>query len=84
MDGTERADTLTQRAGRVSVRLGQQNRELVAAQTPNAVRDTHALREHTSHLDQDAVARRVSILVVDLFEVVQIDHQQGESTRPTP
>lgn len=48
---------------------------------PEAKRDlilAHLFANATPHLHQDLIARRMSKLIVDGFEIVEIDHQQNK------
>ncbi|MNV46269.1 hypothetical protein D3C71_1380930 [compost metagenome] len=57
---------------------GQQ--ELIAAPAPDPVRATQPLSRGLHQPHQHLVASQMAVGVVDRFEVVQIDHEQGQRT----
>ena len=57
---------------------GRSTRELLSAPAACEIDLAHALLERTGELAQDVVAERVAPAVVDLLEVVEIDHQERE------
>src|SRR5215469_5973677 len=58
--------------------LRHQNGELLAPITADHVNLTNLLTENTGHLTQHFVAEQVSKLVVETFEVVDVDHDDGQ------
>ena len=58
--------------------LGQQHRELVAAEAAEHVGRAQAGGERPRHLAQQVVAGGVAAGVVDGLEVVEVDHDQAE------
>ena len=63
--------------GLVEAGVLQQDRELVAAQACQQVAGTHLLAQAGAHLSQQQVPCVVAQAVIDLFELVQVQHQQG-------
>ncbi|MNV72391.1 hypothetical protein D3C71_1654720 [compost metagenome] len=57
--------------------FGQQQHELIARQPANQIACPQALCEALGHLAQHRVARAMPLGVVDLFESIQVDKQQG-------
>jgi hypothetical protein len=72
--------------------FGQQGDELVAAEPGDEVdgiaRDgvagAQVVGEHSGHLAERLVAGRMSELVVDLLEAVEVDHQQRPAAAVAP
>ena len=64
--------------GMCSVSALQQHRELVAAKASHGVVLAQCLAQARSDALQQAVAICVAERVVDFFESVEVDHQQGE------
>ena len=65
-------------AGVFERRVGKNDRELLAAITRHEVRAAHGLHEHTRYLAEDGIARGVPAFVVELFEVIQVEHHHAE------
>ena len=57
--------------------MRQHNRELLAAKASEYVPATQLCRNLTGELLEHPVARRMSVVVVDALEMVEIEHQQG-------
>ena len=70
------------RAGRllavVARRLRHDHRELVAADAAGDVDPANRLAEPVRRLGEDAIARKVSDLVVDRLEVVEVEDDERE------
>ena len=60
--------------------IAQQHRELVTAQTRDHVGGAQPLPQHVSRPVEDRVADGVAVAVVDVLEVVEVDHQQRRWT----
>ena len=63
-------------------RLGQEQRELLAADAEDAVCRAHAAPQEDAHLAQRVVARDMPARVVELLEVVDVGQHERESGRP--
>ena len=58
--------------------LGQDDRELVAPVSDGYVGRAQSLSENVPHVDQQLVTDGVPVAVVDLLEVVKVDHRERE------
>ena len=63
----------------LSARSGQDDEEFLTAPAADAVRGTHTAREHFRRADEYLVANLMAELVIDLFEIIQVDH---DGTKP--
>ena len=70
-------DVVGHQLGRLLVGVRQQERELVATEPRHQVGRAQPVVEECRHLDQEVVADPVAEGVVDVLEVVQVEHQQG-------
>lgn len=61
--------------------VGQDHRKFVAAQAGDGVGLPHDALEPACRLDEQSVTDGMAKLVVDLLELVQIDHHHGERRR---
>ena len=75
-------DALDHLAGRPAFAVGQQQRELVAAQPGRKVDVAQARLDHVAELAQHDVAGHVRIGVVDLLEPVDVGHDEAETQLP--
>lgn len=62
---------------------GAHDDELVATDAGDDIRRPHDLAQTASDLDQDLVTDGVTVCVVDLFEVVEVDEHGAESVAPS-
>src|SRR5262249_60364300 len=74
------ADALADGGRAFAPRVGQDQRELVAAETRHDVGFTRALPDDRAGLDQRAAAREVAMAIVDALEAVEVDEQQRQRT----
>ena len=58
--------------------VGQDQRELVAAEPGDHVGFARAPANHGGRLDQRLAARQVAVVVVDLLEAVEVEEQQRQ------
>lgn len=58
--------------------MGEDHRELIAAETGNEVNLPQLSLHSTSQVEQDLVSHPVTVAVVHLMEVVQIEHGEDE------
>jgi hypothetical protein len=82
--GQGRAQALGQRGRLRAAGVGDEDRELVAAQAPDGVRRAHDGAHRVDHPAQQLVAERVPVLVVDALEVVEVqehDRHHGAAAR---
>ena len=56
----------------------QDDRELLASDPADDVAGAHGRTQHVGHLEQELIADPVSVDVVDLLEVVQVEHDQTD------
>jgi len=61
------------------IRSGQQDRELIATKAAHHAARLQALPEARTDLAQEDVAHLMPEAVVDLFEVVDVEQQQGDA-----
>ncbi|MNP50764.1 hypothetical protein D3C76_1450470 [compost metagenome] len=61
--------------------VAQQDHELVTAQPRRQCTVGQDRTNHVAQRDQQSIARRMAVQVVDLFEIVDIDQQQGAGAR---
>ena len=54
--------------------VGEDDGELIAAVACRDIRFANAVNDMPCHVEEDGVTGAVSVLVVDLFEVIQVDH----------
>ena len=72
------AQPLGERARALEVRLREDDGELLAAVAREDLVAPDALLDDARHLLEDVVAREVAVDVVDLLEVVDVEHQEAE------
>src|SRR5687768_2489185 len=65
--------------GAVRLRVGKQNRELIAPRAGNEIARAGDFAQQRSQIAHDAVASEVAIGVVDLLEDVDVDGDEGEA-----
>ncbi len=83
VDGREAALEAAADGARVGLRrLGEQQRELLAADPEHAVGRAHAAAQQHAHLAQGVVARDMAARVVELLEVVDVGEHEREARRP--
>jgi hypothetical protein len=70
-------DPVRRDLGLVDIRLGKEHRELVPADPRQEIRLPDAVSHGARHALQKVVARLVAEGVVDVLEVVQVDHENG-------
>src|SRR5205809_2150948 len=58
--------------------LGKDEHEFLPAVARHVVDGTHRTAEQRSHLSQNVVAAQVTVLVIDVLEVIEVDHQERE------
>ena len=56
----------------------QDDRELLTSDTADDVAGAHGCTQYVGHLEQELVADAVSVDVVDLLEVVEVEHDQAD------
>ncbi len=61
-----------------TIRTRQQRRELISAVAIEPIVVPRGARHHGGDVDQERVARRVALGVVETLEIVEVEHQQGE------
>ena len=82
VDGREAALEAAADGARVGLRrLGEQQRELLAADPEHAVGRAHAAAQQHAHLAQRVVARDMAARVVELLEVVDVGEHEREAGR---
>ena len=72
---------LAGRDGRLPVGVRHEDHELLAARPDEVVAHAQAPDEHVGDADQDVVPGGVSAVVVDLLEVVEVDHGDAHRRR---
>jgi hypothetical protein len=65
-------------SGALDTRVNQQHRELLAAEAGDEVVPTQQPGESIGHGDQDMIAGGVAESIVDLLEVIEVEHQAGD------
>jgi hypothetical protein len=70
-------DPVRRDLGLVDIRLGKEHGELVPADPRQEIRLTDAMSHRAGHALEKVVARLVAEGVVDVLEVVQVDHEHG-------
>ena len=78
------AQPLGQRARPLEVGLRQDDGELLAAVAREHLVAADALLDEARHLLEDVVAGEVAVDVVDLLEVVDVEHEEAEIALVTP
>src|SRR5690606_29937894 len=73
-----RAEPFTELATHLQVGIVEQDAELLAAVSGDEVVLADPLLERVRHAHEDFVPRLVAELVVELLEVIDIDHRQAE------
>jgi adenine/guanine phosphoribosyltransferase-like PRPP-binding protein len=71
-------------AGAFGRRAGQQHGEFVATQAGHGVHLAQALAQALGHFAQDAVARGVAEVVVDVPQLVHVQEEQGQRLLVAP
>jgi hypothetical protein len=71
-------DPLGHRVGSQPIGLGQDHGELLAPVTTRRIGVTDRTPQLPSHALQDLVAEQMSVAIVESFECVEIEHEQGE------
>src|SRR3546814_9386020 len=71
-------DTVEHFLAVVFIRVGQENREFVAADTGGLQRFVDSLGQHFTGTLKQRIADGMALFVVDVFQVVQIDNDRSE------
>ena len=72
------SDALRERERARQIGSGEDDRELLAADSADHVRGSNRGPEHVRDLDEQLVADPVAVDVVHLLEVVQVEHDEGD------
>src|SRR5687768_14155425 len=77
-------DALGDCARELRSRIRQHDDELVAAVTSHGIRVTYRRKDHCRHFHQNVGTDEVPVLVVNAFEVVEIEKQCCDTRSVTP
>ena len=79
--GERRPDALGDLEGRGNPGVGEQDRELLPAVAPGEVPGPQRAPQHRADVGENLVPHRMTPLVIDALEVVEVDQQQPQRRR---